>query len=46
MATSRVSSNAVVCDALLAKLDEVMSFLQFSKQASADFRGVVRTANS
>jgi hypothetical protein len=35
-------SSAGVCDALLAKLDEVMSFLQFARFPSAQFRGVVR----
>ncbi|TMW64592.1 hypothetical protein Poli38472_011472 [Pythium oligandrum] len=36
-----MAASSGVCDALLAKLDEVMSFLQFAKIPGAEFRGVV-----
>lgn len=33
---------APVCEGLLAKLNELMDFLQFAKLPVAEFRGVVR----
>ncbi|KAJ0402976.1 hypothetical protein P43SY_009233 [Pythium insidiosum] len=44
------SRETMVCDVLLAKLDEVMDFLQFAKLPVTEFRGVVtfffRSSNS
>lgn len=36
------TSSGAACDALLAKLDELMDFLRFAKLPTADFHGVVR----
>lgn len=36
------TSSGAACDALLAKLDELMDFLRFAKLPTADFHSVVR----
>lgn len=36
------ASAVALCDGLLAKLTDVMDFLQFAKTPNAAFRGVVR----
>lgn len=41
-AVSPPTSSGAACDALLAKLDELMDFLRFAKLPTADFHGVVR----
>lgn len=41
-AASPPTSSGAACDALLAKLDELMDFLRFAKLPTADFHGVVR----
>ncbi|GAB9466878.1 hypothetical protein Gpo141_00004243 [Globisporangium polare] len=40
-AASPPTSSGAACDALLAKLDELMDFLRFAKLPTADFHGVV-----